>query len=50
LGFFGFSKDDFNGLSDYIKDIRKKLKIYICAPHVRKNTTGPIRMDLKFVG
>ena len=31
-------KDDFNGLSDYVKDVSKK-STYVCGPHVRKSTT-----------
>ncbi len=35
-----FSKDTFDGLPDCVKDIKQKLQyMYVCVPHVRKNTT-----------
>ena len=34
------SKDTFDGLPDYVQDIKQKLQdLYVCVPHVRKNTT-----------
>ena len=34
------SKDTFDGLTDYVKDIKQKLQhMYVCVPHVRKCTT-----------
>jgi hypothetical protein len=38
------SKDTFDGLADYVKNIKQKLQhmyvcCYICVPHLRKNTT-----------
>jgi hypothetical protein len=43
-----FSKDAFNGLADYVKDIQQKLqRMYVCVPHVRKSTT---QRDRNFVG
>ena len=34
------SKDTFDGSADYVKDIKQKLQqLYVCVPHVRKNTT-----------
>ncbi len=33
-------KDTFDGIADYVKDIKQKLRhMYVCVPHVRKNTT-----------
>ena len=35
-----FSRDTFNGLADYVKDIKQKVRhMYVCVPHVRKTTT-----------
>ena len=32
------SKDMFDGLADYVKDIKQKLQhMYACVPHVRKS-------------
>ena len=34
------SKDTFDGPTDYVKDIKKKLQdMYVCVPHVQKSTT-----------
>ena len=34
------SKDKFDELADYVKDIKQKLRdMYVCVPHVRKSTT-----------
>ncbi len=33
------SKDVFDGLADYVKDIKQKLQdMYVCVPHERKST------------
>jgi len=33
-------EDVFNGIADYVEDIKQKLQhIYVCVPHVRKSTT-----------
>jgi hypothetical protein len=43
-----FSRDEFNGFPDYVKNIKKKLQhMYVCVPHVRKNTTN---RDRKLLG
>jgi hypothetical protein len=35
-----FSKDTFDGLADYVEDIKQKLqRMHICVPHVRKSKT-----------
>ncbi len=34
------SKDTFDGLADYVKDIKQKIQhMYVCVPHVRKSRT-----------
>ena len=34
------SKDVFDGLAEYVKNMAKKLQhMYVCVPHVRKSTT-----------
>jgi hypothetical protein len=34
------SKDTFDGLADYVKDIKQKLQhMYVCVSHVRKSKT-----------
>ena len=34
------SKDVFDGLAEYVKNIKKRLQhMYVCVPHVRKSTT-----------
>ena len=38
------SKDVFDGITDYVKDIKQKLQdMYVCVPHVRKGTTDSDR-------
>jgi hypothetical protein len=45
------SKDTFDGLVDYVKDIKKKLQdMYVCVPHVRKRTTHRDRNLYPMVG
>jgi hypothetical protein len=42
-----FSKDVFDGLPDYVKDVKQKLQhMYVCVPHVRKSTTHRDRIFL----
>ncbi len=41
------SKDAFDGLPDYVKDVKQKLQhMYVCVPHVRKSTTHRDRIFL----
>jgi hypothetical protein len=42
------SKDTFDGLTDYVKDIKQKLQdMYVCVAHVRKSKT---HRDRNFLG